>query len=321
VALGVWALALLWAYWPALREMAARWSNDPRYSHGFLVPVFAGLVLWTRRGLLKGQEARPSWGGILLVALGVLLHLAGGFVGFQWLDAVSLVPTLAGVTVLFGGRVAWRWAWPAVVFLLFMMPLPYQLEVALAHPLQRLATTASTYALQTLGLPAVAEGNVILIEDLQIGVLEACSGLGMLVTFFALAAFVAFVSDRPLHQRLVAFASAAPIAVLMNLVRITVTGVLYVVADRELARVVFHDLAGWLMMPLALAALWLELMVLDRLIVKVPRPSGPLPVVLPKGRPALPPPALPRDDTPQPDFDLARSPAVEPLASAWRPLA
>jgi exosortase len=299
-ALTVWTLALLWAYWPALGEMAARWSNDPRYSHGFLVPVFAGLVLWSRRGLLAGKTLRSSWWGLPLVVLGVLLHLAGGYVWFQWLDAVSLVPTLAGATLLFGGPAAWRWAWPAVVFLLFMMPLPYQLEIALAHPLQRLATVSSTYALQTLGLPAVAEGNVILIEDLQIGVLEACSGLGMLVTFFALAAFVAFISERPLHHRLLAFVSAAPIAVLMNLLRITVTGLLFVVAGREVARVVFHDLAGWLMMPLALACLWLELLILDRLLIPVPR-TGPLPVVF-------------GNDPPD---HLERS-AAEPLASVGR---
>jgi exosortase len=150
--------------------------------------------------------------------------------------------------------------------------LPYHAEIALAHPLQRFATLASTYALQTLGLPAVAEGNVIVIDDVRIGVLEACSGLGMLVTFFALSAAVAFVVDRPLLDRLILLFSAVPIGVLVNVIRITATGLLHRTVGSATANAVFHDLAGWLMMPLALGLLWLEMLYLSRLF-PMPRRS------------------------------------------------
>src|SRR5438045_2745283 len=76
------------------------------------------------------------------------------------------------------------------------LPLPYTLEVWLARPLQSIATVAATYTLQTVGYPAVAEGNVIHINDQRIGVLEACNGLGMLVAFFALSTAVAIILDR-----------------------------------------------------------------------------------------------------------------------------
>jgi exosortase len=167
-----------------------------------------------------------------------------------------------------------------MAFLIFMLPLPYQVEVGLAHPLQRLATVVSTYALQTLGLPAVSRGNVILIDDLEIGVLVACSGLGMLVTFFALSTAVAFVIQRPFRDKVVIFFSAAPVGVLMNLLRITVTGLLHRAVDSEIANLVFHDLAGWLMMPAALAVMWLELKFLDRLFI-TPEETGPVPLPLP----------------------------------------
>ena len=39
--------------------------------------------------------------------------------------------------------------------------------------LQRLATEVSTYVLQTLGQPAIAEGNTILIRDFKLGIVEA----------------------------------------------------------------------------------------------------------------------------------------------------
>jgi exosortase len=160
-----------------------------------------------------------------------------------------------------------------------MLPLPYQMETGLAQPLQRLATVTSTFALQTLGLPAVAQGNIVLIDDIKIGVLEACSGLGMLMTFFALSTAVAFVIQRPFRDKIVVFLSAVPIGVLVNLIRITATGVLHCTVGSYWANLVFHDLAGWLMMPLALGFLWLELFYLKRLW-RLAGPVRPVPLFL-----------------------------------------
>ena len=274
------ALALFWAYGPTLAGLARAWSNDPQYSHGFLVPVFAAVVLWVRRPQHPEVKFELSWWGLPWLLLASALRLTAAAFYHEWLDALSLLPALAGVCVLLGGRPALRWAWPAVLFLVFMMPAPYQFEVALARPLQRFATVASTYLLQTLGLSAVSEGNVILIGDVKLGVVEACSGLGMLLTFFALSTAVALVLARNWTERLVLFASAVPVALAANVTRITVTGVLYVTAGGGIARVVYHDLAGWLMMPLALVLLWLELKFLGRLYVDA-APAGPLPLALP----------------------------------------
>jgi exosortase/archaeosortase family protein len=112
-----------------------------------------------------------------------------------------------------------------------------------------------------------------------VGVVEACSGLGMLMTFFALSAGLALVIQRPLVDRVVVFLSAVPVGVLMNVLRITVTVFLYEAASAELATLVFHDLAGWIMMPLALGVLWLELLFLARLRLPIEQAR---PVPLPK---------------------------------------
>ncbi len=275
------AVALGWAYWPTLESLAQRWAHDPQYSHGYVVPVFALIVLWFRREQFPGADLRPNWWGLAFLAAGTALRLVGAYFYLDWFDGLSLLPSAAGLCLLLGGWPALRWAWPAIVFLVFMLPLPYRIEVGLAQPLQSLATTVSTYTLQTLGLPAVARGNIIQIDDVEIGVLEACSGLGMLMTFFALSTAVAFVIRRPLRDKVIVFLSAIPIGVLMNLLRITATGVLHHTAGSELANLVFHDLAGWLMMPLALGALWLELLFLKHLVVPV-ESLGPVPVVFPR---------------------------------------
>src|SRR5262249_5341133 len=148
-------------YWPTLTRMAHYWVHDPQYSHGYLVPAFAVVLLYLRRDRLKGvTPAGNSW-GVALIAAGLLLRWAGTLTYIEWLETVSLLPVLAGFCVLFGGWPVLRWAWSGIAFLVFMIPLPHRVENALAYPLQRTATLASNYVLQTIGLPAVAEGNVI----------------------------------------------------------------------------------------------------------------------------------------------------------------
>ena len=63
-----------------------------------------------------------------------------------------------------------------------------------------------------------------------------------------------------------------PIALFANTFRITFTGILYNmnVAD-EIVNKVFHDWAGYIMMPVALGVLFLELQILARLIIDAPK--------------------------------------------------
>ena len=262
-------VALSWAYWPAIAQMARRWSQDPQYTHGYVVPLFAAIVLWFRRDKFPGLSARGNWWGVPLLVLAGAMRLTGSLFAFEWLDAGSLIPALAAVLLLSLGAPVLRWSWPGMVFLLFILPWPWQFDHLLTYPLRRVATLCSTFALQTMGTPALARGNIIVINDLEVGVVEACSGLGMLMTFFALSTAVAFVIHRPLADRLVLFASAVPIGVLMNVVRITLTVFLMRVADDEIAHFVFHEVAGWVMMPMALGVLWLELLWLGRVWVPV----------------------------------------------------
>src|SRR5262249_49466771 len=60
--------SLLWGYWTTLAQLARRWSQDPQYSHGYVVPVLARLVLG-RRGR-RPAPARPSWWGLALLVAG-----------------------------------------------------------------------------------------------------------------------------------------------------------------------------------------------------------------------------------------------------------
>lgn len=265
--------AVIWAYWTTLADVADRWVTDPQYSHGFLVPLFALWLLWLRRGQLVARECQPRWWGLSIVVVAGLARIAGYMYYQPWLETLSLLLCLAGVAATIGGRKLLVCAMPAILFLAFMMPLPYRFQNALGGSLQRIATNGSTYLFQTLGVPAVSEGNVILLTETKLGVVEACSGLSMLYTFFALSTAVALLAPRTIFEKVLLVLSAVPIAVFANIVRITVTGLLIESSKSDLAHMVFHDLAGLLMMPLALGVLLLELFVLGRSLIPVASPN------------------------------------------------
>ena len=56
---------------------------------------------------------------------------------------------------------------------------------------------------------------------------------------------------------------------LANILRIATTGLLHAYSTRAIADHVYHDLAGWLMMPMALVMFGSELYILSKLFVEV----------------------------------------------------
>jgi exosortase len=265
-------MAILWSTWSILTALANLWQHDPTYSHGYLVPLTALAILWFRRDSRPELISKPPWWSLGLFALGAALQLCGAILYVRTLSGASLVAYAAGIAAIAGGWRGLVWATPAVLFLFFMIPLPYRFEGLMRLPLQRISTVASAFAMQTLGLTAYSQGNIINLTDgtghtYELGVIDACSGLKMLIVFFCLTTAVAILVERSIGERLLILLSTLPIALFCNIARITATGILYVVAGEKWANLVFHDLAGWLMMPLALLLLWLELKLMDAILV------------------------------------------------------
>lgn len=273
----VMAAAGVWAVWGSLREMSHKWAEDPTYQHGYLVPLMVPLLLWFRRDQFPAADLgrRRAWAGLALALLGAAMQLAGAYFYVRWLAGVALIPYLGAAVLMAGGWPMLRWAAPALAFLVFMVPLPYRYEAMMKEPLKLAATLASTCTLQTLGLPALREGNIIVLDGAELGVEDACSGLKMLIVFGAMAMAVALLARRRLLERVLILASAVPIAILSNVARITLTALAVgIVGERALH--VSHDLAGWLMMPMGLAMLGIELWFFDRLFIDE-APADPLP--------------------------------------------
>ena len=258
---------------PTLVWLVGMWNSNADYSHGFIVPVISGYLLYHRRSLLENLNPERHGtvamvGGSVLILLALAFKSFGIYSSIPTLEAFALIPLLLGIVLLCCGFKSLYWAAPAILFLVFMIPLPSVVSGMLSSQLQRIATIAATYVLQTIGIPAVYNGNLITLSTETVGVAEACSGIRMLYSFFALSVGLCLVTDRPLWERIVLCFSAAGIAVAANLIRIVMTALAYEFGNAELADKIFHDFAGYLMMPIAMVFLWLEMLFLERVFVQ-----------------------------------------------------
>ena len=258
VRLGGWLLAalLVLLYWPILQKLVTDWWDDPNYSHGFLVPVFSGYLIWQRRAQLAALAPRGSWAAGLPVLLLGLGFLVLGEVGAErFLAAGSLVVVLAGLVLLhLGTGVGRRLAFP-LAYLAFAIPIPSIAFYAIAFPLQQLAAVNAAWTLDLLGVPVLLDGNVIHLSQITLGVTEACSGIRSLVSMLALAvAWGALTFGRAWATTLLA-ASALPITVIANAGRVVATGLIGQYVGIEHATGFFHSLSGWAIFMIAFAGL------------------------------------------------------------------
>lgn len=245
--------------------------NSPQYSHGFLIPLFAVALLFMKQEPLESVPTSARWGGVGLIFAGLLVRLVGAKTGFETVQYISLLPVLVGVFVVGGGWSILRWALAPLLFLVFMMPLPSFAEQRLLSPLQHIAAVMSNYALQTLGIESFLSGNNITIDgNIPLNVAEACSGLRMSTIFLAMSVAMIMIIDRPLWHKAIILMSAIPIALITNMIRIVITGLMLKLwgQDSETAATFFHDAAGWVMMPIALGFLYAEMVLLDHMVVE-----------------------------------------------------
>ncbi len=273
-AASVCAAVFAWAYWPTFVELVEAWNREPDYSHGFLFAPLCVYFLWARREGFPGLCAGFAWSGLVLIAVSVGIR----YLGSRWylgsVDGWSMIPWLIGAVWLFCGlRVMW-WCLPAILYLVFMVPVPFRLENALSLPLQRIATNLSTWTLQLIGQPALSEGNTIWLAGIHMEVEQACSGLRIFVSIIALAFAYIILVRQSWWERGCLLMCVVPIALVANATRIVLTGLLYQYASDEAAMTFSHDVAGWLMILWAAVLFALSLGYLRFLVRQKPIPDA-----------------------------------------------
>jgi len=254
---------LLWYLFRGeIQNVVHRWVTDSSWSHGFLIPFFSLYFLNQHREKILNLRTKPNYLGLPLLLCLLVVHIVNkaSMSGYAYLQPIAMVAALGAVVLFLGGWSVIRYVWLPIGFLAFAVPLPQRLYFQVTLPMRLLAANVAAMLLGVVkGLETTVSGVVIgvvyngraLKPDLNVA--EACSGMRLLMAFVALGVAMAYLHYRPIWQRLVLLACTIPIAVLCNVIRVTVTGFIFVLIHPKYTQGIYHDTLGLLMLPLAFA--------------------------------------------------------------------
>ena len=270
VLLAMLAVTVL-SYWSISANVFKEWQRSDDYSAGQLVPLIALFLVWRERKTLRRCMLRPCWWGIVLLILAQAARFYGLLFMYESGVRYSMVLTLAGLILMVAGWQVFRSVSWILLFLFLMFPLPGRIHNLINGPLQKMSTTGSVFLLEAFGVRVRQQGNVVMLnEKIPMAVVEACSGLRMLIAFVIVAAFIAYMVNRSRRKKAVLLFSSIPVAIMCNILRLCVTAVLFLLVSAEVAEKFFHDFAGLAMMPIAVLLMFGELWLMDKLTVPVP---------------------------------------------------
>jgi exosortase len=257
-------------FWQPIVTLGRDWWSDPEAGHGLLLGPLAIFLAWRKGWGATAADGQPStadrterdpfaggqaaWGIAILVGAVGLRYLSGLAAELFTMRA-SLLLAICGLVVFLGGfRQLIRW-WLPVTLLALSIPLPAVVLGSLAFPLQLKASQLGAILLDLRHVPVQLAGNVLHIPGQSLFVTEACSGLRSLTALLALGVLIGGLWLRTIPGRLFIVLAAIPVAMLLNGVRIFLTGFSAYFVSPSLAEGIMHYSEGWAMFVVAFAIL------------------------------------------------------------------
>jgi exosortase len=257
-AIGLWpalttALAFVLLFAKPTSLLVKDWWTLPEAGHGLLLAPVALWLAW-RSGIRK--DASPNrWLGLALILFAVLVRCTAELAAELFTMRGSMIVALAGLVVYyFGVRQAIHW-WLPFVLLGLSVPLPELITQALSLPLQFKASEMGAALLKMRNVPVLLTGNVIRVPGQELFVTEACSGLRSLTALLSVAVLLSAMVLRNPISRLVLMVAAIPIAIVINGVRVFLTGFLVFFVDPAMGKGFMHLTEGWLLFLGSMACL------------------------------------------------------------------
>ena len=224
--------------------MVLEWYDNPDHSHGFVIPFIAAYFAWNSRFRLNRIDIKPTNWGLLIVMVGIAIYFFGNLGATYTTTRVSMLITLAGAVILLYGKNLFKELIFPYVFLFLMIPAPTYLYDLVAFPLKLFVTKYSVSLLDYLGILVIREGNIIMLENVTLQVVDACSGIRSLISIIVVGITLAYMTQKSAFKRGIIIFSAIPISIIANMGRIVVTGIMARYSGGSAAEGFFHEFAG-----------------------------------------------------------------------------
>ena len=272
---GIIAVLFIYLFRDQIVTVVNRWS-DPSWSHGFLIPLFSLYFINQHKQQILSVKTRPSYIGLFLLICGIIFYpLNIVHFHYGYLNSMAMIGVLGAIVLFLGGWALLKYTWLPVSFLFFAIPLPQRYYVAITMPMRKWAAYISTVFMNLIeGMDATANGVIVDVVyngvrlEPALNVAEACSGMRLLMAFVALGVAMAYLHYRPVWQRLILLISTVPIAIFCNIVRVTITGLIYIAGNPKYAQGLYHDMLGVVMLFLAFSIYGLLAWLMSNLYVE-----------------------------------------------------
>ncbi len=233
-------------FWSGTVSLSEAWML-PEYSHGPLIPILS-LILFLRHlktvppatGPIKDRSP-----GLLVIGAALFLALLGNISRIPDVVTYGMIVWVYGILLVGFGWRRGRQFWPPVLHLAFMLPLPAVLYWQVSSNLQMVSSELGVAIIRALDVPVFLDGNIIDLGIYKLHVAEACSGLRYLFPVMSFSYVFAVLYQGPLWIKTVLLLSAAPITILMNAVRIGITGFVVDAYGISAAEGFMHLFEGW----------------------------------------------------------------------------
>lgn len=245
--------------WTNILKLIDDWNSLPSYSHGFLVPFVALFLAYLDKDRLIAIRDTPSPWGLVLTSAGVFFLLLGTWSGLDFIRQISILLLIAGIVAGYRGLKTLNALRFPILYLLFMIPLPFIVFNAIALPLQVLASKGAAAILAGIQIPVFREGTIIHLPHISLNVEEACSGIQSLVSLLAISFLLKKLGNLTGMTGILFALSAIPIAIVANMLRIAGTGILGSFVNPRLAEGFFHLFSGWVVFLFAFLVLFIEI--------------------------------------------------------------
>jgi exosortase A len=239
-------------FFPVWEGLVLFWIVSDDYSHGFfIVPVFL-FIMWQKKDEFAKIDINPKKWGFIWILFFLLLYLFAIYAEIKSMASVTMILFLSGaIFYLFGYGILKEMIFP-IFILLFMIPVPSQIYATLTIPLQLFVSAVSTWFAFIINIPIYREGNVIHLPEHMLQVTQACSGLRSMISLLTLSAVFGYLTLKSNTLRAVLFFLGIPIAIVVNVIRVSVIVCAFYYFNYDLTRGDVHTLFGVVIFFLAL---------------------------------------------------------------------
>ena len=259
------SLLFILLYFPFICTMVHDWNENSNYSHGYLIPFISAFMVWTIRKELREVDLSPNNWGLILIALG-LAQLTVAKIGSEYfLQRSSMIVLLFGLSLFLLGNAFTKKISTPLLYLTFMIPIPAIIWNQFAFPMKLFASYIAANLIDFIGISILREGNILHLASTTLEVVDACSGLRSLTSLLALSGALAYIVSLRRISKWILFFSAIPIAIAVNIFRLTSTAMLAQQFGAKVAQGFLHEISGLLVFIIAFIFLFVTYSILSKL--------------------------------------------------------